>query len=247
MTYEKYYDMLNKPRRFPYRKLANNTYLHRRDDRIAVTYHETDVVTYHPDGTVVLDSGGWRTSTTKERLHNFSPLRVWQEDSIWYVSGPPKYGESPIYLFEDGITLHPDGSITGEAAITPRQVKALKRRINRYVDGFMTNLPSLPPPSSGDCWFCCMVTNNGKTLGEEGNTSHLESHFEEKYYVPSLLLRAMQVFPVSQAAQWYIGSIWDTSADPETRLAARRIGGLCTRQIRSSLRRFLYRQFNLAS
>src|SRR5690349_8930926 len=68
------------------RKLANNTYLQRRDDKtIAVKLHDTDVVTYTTDEKIILNSGGWRTVTTKERINTFSPLTVYQNKSIWYV------------------------------------------------------------------------------------------------------------------------------------------------------------------
>lgn len=40
---------------------------------IAVRYHWTDVVTARVDGTVELETGGWRTYTTKERINCFLP------------------------------------------------------------------------------------------------------------------------------------------------------------------------------
>ena len=69
------------------RKLENNTYLSRLDDKtIAVRLHATDVVTYHKDGRIVLDTGGWQTVTTKDRLNNYSPVRVFARDRRWYVA-----------------------------------------------------------------------------------------------------------------------------------------------------------------
>ena len=44
----------------PRKKVANNTYIIRHPDRLAVQFHLTDVVTAFPDGRVVIDSGGWR-------------------------------------------------------------------------------------------------------------------------------------------------------------------------------------------
>ncbi len=62
------------------RKLANNTYLQRRDNgAIAVQLHSTDVVTFKPNGDIVLCSGEWDTRITSERMNSFSPLRVWRE------------------------------------------------------------------------------------------------------------------------------------------------------------------------
>ena len=46
-----------------------STILHRlAEDRIALKYHATNVVTAHRDGSITLDSGGWRTATTKARM-----------------------------------------------------------------------------------------------------------------------------------------------------------------------------------
>lgn len=53
----------------PRRKLENNTYLEERDgNTIAVKLHATDVVTFHRDGRVVLNSGGQR-SPLAQRLY----------------------------------------------------------------------------------------------------------------------------------------------------------------------------------
>ena len=80
------------------RKLANNTYLHAvtgAPDRegnsygkpgdYVVRYHGTDVVTIHADGTFTLNSGGWYTYTTKDRISRFSPARIWSERGVWLV------------------------------------------------------------------------------------------------------------------------------------------------------------------
>lgn len=79
------------------RNAGNNTTLHRLDNGdIAVRLHYTDVVIYHsPDSehanTVTLNSGGWQTVTTKERMNRFTNVRVYQEDYQWYVVEPPTY------------------------------------------------------------------------------------------------------------------------------------------------------------
>lgn len=40
---------------------------------IAVRYYATDIATAYVDGRVTLETGGWRTYTTKERLHDYLP------------------------------------------------------------------------------------------------------------------------------------------------------------------------------
>lgn len=72
----------------PGRKIANNTYLERRTpDSVAIRLHWTDIVTFHADGHIVLDDGGYQSVTTKERMDAVLPmrLRVFQRDFRWYV------------------------------------------------------------------------------------------------------------------------------------------------------------------
>lgn len=55
-------------------KVANNTYLARRGpDRIAVTLHGNDVVTFDRDGSFRADDCGWATVTTADRLNRYTP------------------------------------------------------------------------------------------------------------------------------------------------------------------------------
>ena len=73
-------------------KVGNNTELHRtgRYSDIALTLHGTDVVTLSSGGSITLNSGRWRTITTKERMNqllNRVGYCVYQKDWDWYVAG----------------------------------------------------------------------------------------------------------------------------------------------------------------
>jgi hypothetical protein len=69
------------------RKIAHNTHVELRGgNTFAVRYHQTDVVTYHPDGRIVLNTGGWQTVTTKARFNTFTPARVYSDRRQWFVS-----------------------------------------------------------------------------------------------------------------------------------------------------------------
>lgn len=69
------------------RKVGNNTYARILDDgAVAIRLHNTDVVTIHPDNTVTLRTGGWQTSTTKDRINQYSPVRVYQRKYEWYIT-----------------------------------------------------------------------------------------------------------------------------------------------------------------
>ena len=82
-----------------YRKLCHNTYAERlhvapighyvdKPKPIAVRYHNTYIATFHHDGTLVLNTGGWHTSTTKTRLNHLLPdrLAIHQQDYEWYLT-----------------------------------------------------------------------------------------------------------------------------------------------------------------
>ena len=56
---------------------------------ISVTYHETKVVKVTRE-TITLDTGGWKTNTTKTRMNQASNefdlrYRVYQKAGVWYV------------------------------------------------------------------------------------------------------------------------------------------------------------------
>lgn len=70
-----------------------------------VVFHETEIVTIRRDRTVVLDSGGWLTSTTKTRMNQAAEefglnFKVFQEKKQWFVMIPG--GTLP---FQDGMVI----------------------------------------------------------------------------------------------------------------------------------------------
>jgi hypothetical protein len=69
------------------RKVGNNTYARILENGdVAIRLHNTDVVTINPDNIVTLKTGGWQTSTTKDRINQYSPVRVYQEKYQWFVT-----------------------------------------------------------------------------------------------------------------------------------------------------------------
>jgi len=78
-------------------RLENNTRLVKRErggiECYAVKLHSTDVVTMFPNGLYMLQTGGWDTHTTKNRINKYHEgPRIVQSDWIWYLSGGPNYG-----------------------------------------------------------------------------------------------------------------------------------------------------------
>jgi hypothetical protein len=97
------------------RKIGNNTYLQRRADlTIGLMYHATDVVTFTPDG-ITLNSGGWRTVTTKERINwvlSGLGLRLFTDKRTWYIiEAWMGWDTKKATVFHDGIQVSYDGKI----------------------------------------------------------------------------------------------------------------------------------------
>jgi hypothetical protein len=82
------------------RKVGNNTYAYiEHDGSVAIELHGTKVVVIYPNGLYKLNSGGYRTSTTKKRINQYSPVKVYQKNYTWYVNA----GNEPE--FEDNMLV----------------------------------------------------------------------------------------------------------------------------------------------
>jgi len=86
------------------KKIANNTWQYsimvdnEKEERIR--FHNTDIIRRLPNDTIILSSGGWKTSTTKDRINSFLPYKIIQIKGNWYISI-----EGNRELFYDGITI----------------------------------------------------------------------------------------------------------------------------------------------
>lgn len=194
---------------------GHHTRLQRRPDgTIAVRLWSTDVVTYRPDGTARLDSGGWRTVTTKARMTEYTAARIASDRGRWYVypttrrmidvhTGATWRALDPATRvpFTDGIVVDAVGYPTGEgmpsAASVARAERADARmaaRIGKYVGGYMAAFTKgMPAPGGGDCWDCSIFDASADAgVLPETSTDHLRSHMTERYYVPSLAVNALR-------------------------------------------------------
>jgi hypothetical protein len=116
LTYQEAKAILDKSRNGQ-KKLENNTYMMFLPGGpldIAVRLHSTNVVTLHADGTYTLDSGGWRTVTTKDRINKYAPLdpsrHVYQLKGQWYIDSDCVGSDHNFYRipFFDGIRFCAD-------------------------------------------------------------------------------------------------------------------------------------------
>ena len=192
------YTQLNKLAQTRKRKLGNNTYLViRDDDGYGIRLHDTEVVIHYKDR-IVLDSGGYKTLTTKARMNEYTPFNVIQKQKVWYVNGIP---------FEDGITLYNNGTIKGQGK-DPKETIALTKRVKQYSKDYAKEFikGNVPAPSNGDCWGCLFHKDGKPTIGGK---EHILSHLDDKYYVPSMLYNMFDSGYLSLYAKGVISEIWN--------------------------------------
>ncbi len=230
--------------------VANNTLeISYADGTVAIRFHNTDVVVFHTDGSVTLDSGGWRTPATKDRINQYipAPWTLSQENKIWFVSRSrayDKHAQCPErFVFADGITIK-GLTVTG-AGPSAKSLQVLDKSILKYVSGFMKTLQAreINKPGPGDCWYCLFRDQNGRTWGDtvKNGNEHIREHIREMYFVPSLLLNAIVELPISTFAQGCLG-YWLKYHDDDPGSMA----DIAMRQIRTSLRRYLRNKLGLA-
>lgn len=185
MNYKNAIELLNGKNR---KKLEFQTYLEKRGENVAVLLHETDVILFYPDDKIVLNSGGWKTKMTKDRINNYSPVSISQKNGIWYVIHNGKE-----VIFKDGITI--DGEkITGDGGTNNKILLKTKKEAQKYINNFIEKFKNseIKIPSRGDCWYCSLKeVESHKPLGDVISDNHILEHIREKYYVPSLFLNAM--------------------------------------------------------
>lgn len=116
--------------------VANNTieYIRSNGERV-IQLHHTDIVTFSTDGrSVTLDSGGWRTHTTRDRMSAYSNVRISQVKGSWYVDGVPYY---------DGITI-----VDGKVPIADNKIVKDEAKLAKQINSFIEKIKKLDTFSS---------------------------------------------------------------------------------------------------
>jgi len=172
--------------------IANNTLMiHYKNGITAYRLHNTDIIRINTsNGNITLNNGGYKTSTTKNRINQFTPSNfyLYQKNHIWYINTLKEK-----FSFYNGITFDLQGNLLSEnKTVNIKEVNKIKKSIKKYVN-LIDKCEKIPVPSNGDCWYCSMkVQNTGKNLGDKiQNIDHLKSHIKENYLHGSILYNAM--------------------------------------------------------
>lgn len=105
------------------RQIARNTLDYTAPDGTRrVRLHDTDVVTFAPNGTITLDTGGWQTVTSKDRMNLVLPdgWSVYAHRG-WFVRTP-----AGDFSYADGVKFKPDGT-----PANPARIAAEEKRVKR--------------------------------------------------------------------------------------------------------------------
>ena len=179
------------------RKLEGNTYLVEKPDGIAIRLWDTEIIRFY-DGVaknrkITIESGGFRTKLTKARLNKYLPewLSISQENYKWSIINRLTGKKIDYY---DGMTIDMQGNLLSGEKVDSFVKK--RESVRKYISGFVKAVSErkIGLPSGGDCWYCAMKTENGESLGDKAKNEHLKNHIEEKYYVPSLLFNALNMY-----------------------------------------------------
>lgn len=211
-----------------------------------IRLHLTDIVTFKPNGRIVLNTGDWKTVTTRDRINkqleaHCPGWHVWNEQNEMYL-GRGWWGseDRKTYHWHDGITIY-GNHVNCDGKVYDKERKKLANKHNRslkkYAKDFIKALTKgdVPAPSGGDCWPCCMVGKDDVSWGEMGKDNHIYYHIVEKYYVPSLLMRAIKLHPVSPAAEQLLAYLWNNPQNLDLPDFYRGIG---SEQLEKSLYRY---------
>ena len=93
------------------KKLGHNTTVERLGEfEVGIKYHSTFIIRIDATDFITLNTGGWETSTTKERLNQFLRCRnvyIQQKKGDWIIHGP-----NDTLPYVNGMQILPTGQIT---------------------------------------------------------------------------------------------------------------------------------------
>jgi hypothetical protein len=188
------------------RPLANNTYVERRtEDRIAIRLHATDVVEFTRSGLVFLNTGGWRTVTTKDRINMALPwpVGIFSVKGVWRVKTTPGWEGEWSVPFADGMVLRRINDKfepvagTFPSATEEEKIATARKALEKAIKGYLKHLDakvaawkvelqtngSLSP--AGDPWCCTMGIG-------QGSNDHLWQHLREGYVFLTIIRKALE-------------------------------------------------------
>lgn len=132
------------------RKVANNTLQYtvenpggKRSGYTYISLHDTDIISVHKDGDITIDTGGFNTPTTRDRINQFGrPLgvRVHTAKGVLHVNGVPCHRRAWVY---------PGGKVKSDMG--ERNLDRLRSELDSFMAEWKAE--GLPADSVGDPWI----------------------------------------------------------------------------------------------
>lgn len=173
------------------KRLDDGTYLAKKDDLFVIQLRGTDLITIHPLDIYELNTGGWRTTTAKDRLNALAPCNIFQKRGVWFIT--------ENVAFFDGIRVNKDGEVINSSSAPQTLIergKHLDRMVSKYIRGFAKDAQEngLQHPGTSNCPYCLRYWLQTAEPEATEDLLHIYSHLQENYFVPSLLYRAVEEY-----------------------------------------------------
>lgn len=213
------------------KKLCRNTWLVRNsDNEIAVRLHNTDIIRFQKvSDKMVLNANKYMTPTTKDRINRFqNRVSISQDKRQWTVTTSKEQ-----VIFENYMKIDSEGNVEGVSEYDPKLLDKIKKYVKGYMKALVTG--KIKSPGTGDCFLCQSINGDGRVDAE-----HYLSHMQENYYVPSMIVNAIQEIKVSPVAQSYLYEIFNGGK------VEKFYEGIAQEQLSKSLLRFLCGNLGLA-
>ena len=147
-----------------------------------IRLHDTDILTFQPDGAILINTGGWNTPTTRDRLNAHLPddWRVHTDRGSLVLSGDDRKGIVRVVSFRQKVRIGPRKGIVADTALDMEKDRKL-------IDGYMNKIKKmreLPRPDSGDPWV-----NPDKVTGKYSE-SNVRDWLKTEYVFGSFIVAA---------------------------------------------------------
>ena len=249
------------------RKIGSSMEAVRNNGDIEIRYYDHPVITMHKKGGMSFSACGWQTAGTKGKIEAVLPkgFYLYSFEGLWYITKGWSYSkDSAKYGYADGMTIYENGEI--EDALTPADLadkRRFARKAKRFIKRFLDKLVAceVEPPGLGDCLYCQVEAGSQKTqlgvLTKDGvrphtfaeSADHVRSHIDEGYFVPSMLMNAVNEMGGPQACYAPTRSVmyylWQEKDKEKAKEYMKAFDFCVRRDFNKALRNYVFRRIGL--
>jgi hypothetical protein len=167
-----------------------------------IRLHDTNIVTFpapHDLYHFILNSGGWRTPTTADRMNSVLPsgVRVFQQGGFWYVRIGGWQEDGKTVPFFDGIEIKAGVVVNPQAwgesdEPEKNRLRILIRKYTKKVAEIWNGYGGPLKPDNGDCLICRVYGSKIYKGSRHPEMDCIKSHLEEQYVHGSLVYNAFK-------------------------------------------------------